>query len=120
VDRRHARTTFFAYADNYLIDLKSGIIMDVQASRASRQGEIGAFVKKVETDNDRWFKWNNGEAKFCCFEFESLTTSNTKFSKHYHQVPGGLPRLGASTQRANDRSAPGSRHRRLGSLRTSM
>jgi len=28
---------FFAYADNYLIDVKSGIIMDVEASRAIRQ-----------------------------------------------------------------------------------
>jgi hypothetical protein len=25
---------FFAYADNYLIDVKFGIIMDVEASRA--------------------------------------------------------------------------------------
>jgi hypothetical protein len=29
---------FFAYADNYLIDVKFGIIMDVKASRAIRQG----------------------------------------------------------------------------------
>src|SRR3974390_2869247 len=28
---------FFAYSDNYLIDVKSGIIMDVEASRAIRQ-----------------------------------------------------------------------------------
>jgi hypothetical protein len=28
---------FFAYADNYLVDVKSGIIMDVEASRAIRQ-----------------------------------------------------------------------------------
>jgi hypothetical protein len=28
---------FFAYADNYLIDVKFGIIMDVEASRAIRQ-----------------------------------------------------------------------------------
>jgi hypothetical protein len=30
---------FFAYADNYLIDVKFGIIMDVEASRAIRQAE---------------------------------------------------------------------------------
>src|SRR5690348_6648747 len=29
---------FFAYADNYLIDVKVGVIMDVEASRAIRQG----------------------------------------------------------------------------------
>ncbi len=28
---------FFAYADNYLIDVKVGVIMDVEASRAIRQ-----------------------------------------------------------------------------------
>jgi transposase len=33
---------FFAYADNYLIDVKYGIIMDVEASRAIRQAELGA------------------------------------------------------------------------------
>jgi transposase len=33
---------FFAYADNYLIDLKFGVIMDVEASRAIRQAEVGA------------------------------------------------------------------------------
>jgi hypothetical protein len=32
---------FFAYADNYLIDVKFGVIMDVEASRAIRQAEIG-------------------------------------------------------------------------------
>jgi len=30
---------FFAYVDNYLVDVKSGIIMDVEASR----GFIGGF-----------------------------------------------------------------------------
>ena len=33
---------FFAYADNYLVDVKFGIIMDVEASRAIRQAEVGA------------------------------------------------------------------------------
>jgi hypothetical protein len=33
---------FFAYADNYLIDVKFGIVMDVKASRAIRQAEVGA------------------------------------------------------------------------------
>ena len=33
---------FFAYADNYLIDVKFGIIMDVEPSRAIRQAEVGA------------------------------------------------------------------------------
>jgi transposase len=42
---------FFAYADNYLIDVKYGIIMDVEASRAIRQAEVGAsrtMIKRTE------------------------------------------------------------------------
>ena len=31
---------FFAYADNYLIDLKAAIIVDVEATRAIRQAEV--------------------------------------------------------------------------------
>ena len=33
---------FFAYADNYLVDVQSAIIVDVEASRAIRQAEVGA------------------------------------------------------------------------------
>ncbi len=33
---------FFAYSDNYLVDVKNGIIMDVEASRAIRQAEVRA------------------------------------------------------------------------------
>jgi hypothetical protein len=39
---------FFAYADNYLIDVKFGIIMDVEASRAVRQAEVGASRTMIE------------------------------------------------------------------------
>lgn len=39
---------FFAYADNYLIDVKFGIIMDVEASRAIRQAEVGASQIMIE------------------------------------------------------------------------
>ena len=39
---------FFAYADNYLIDIKFGIIMDVEASRAIRQSEVGASQMMIE------------------------------------------------------------------------
>jgi transposase len=38
---------FFAYADNYLIDVKFGVIMDVEASRAIRQAEVGAAQKMI-------------------------------------------------------------------------
>jgi transposase len=39
---------FFAYADNYLIDVKYGVIMDVEASRAIRQAEVGASRTMIE------------------------------------------------------------------------
>ena len=39
---------FFAYADNYLIDVKCGIIMDVEASRAVRQAEVGAAKTMID------------------------------------------------------------------------
>ena len=45
---------FFAYADNYLIDLKFGIIMDVEASRAIRQAEVGAAKTMIERTEERF------------------------------------------------------------------
>src|SRR5580765_5512567 len=39
---------FFAYANNYLIDVKFGVIMDVEASRAIRQAEVGASQMMIE------------------------------------------------------------------------
>jgi transposase len=45
---------FFAYADNYLIDVKYGIIMDVEASRAIRQAEVGAAKTMIERTEERF------------------------------------------------------------------
>jgi hypothetical protein len=45
---------FFAYADNYLIDVKLGIIMDVEASRAIRQAEVGAARTMIERTEERF------------------------------------------------------------------
>src|SRR5438034_10263173 len=45
---------FFAYADNYLIDVKFGVIMDVQASRAIRQAEVGAAKTMIERTQERF------------------------------------------------------------------
>lgn len=39
---------FFAYADNYLIDVQFGVIVDVEASRAIRQAEVGAARTMLE------------------------------------------------------------------------
>src|ERR1043165_2043865 len=45
---------FFAYADNYLIDVRFGVIMDVEASRAIRQAEVGAAKTMIERTEDRF------------------------------------------------------------------
>jgi transposase len=45
---------FFAYADNYLIDVRFGIIMDVEASRAIRQAEVGAAKTMIDRTEDRF------------------------------------------------------------------
>src|SRR5947199_16842 len=44
----------FAYSDNYLIDVKFGIIMDVEASRAIRQAEVGAAKTMIERTEERF------------------------------------------------------------------
>ena len=45
---------FFAYSDNYLIDVKVGIIMDVEASRAIGQAEVGASKTMIERTQERF------------------------------------------------------------------
>jgi transposase len=45
---------FFAYADNYLIDVKFGVIMDVEASRAIRQAEVRASKTMIERTEQRF------------------------------------------------------------------
>ena len=45
---------FFAYADNYLVDVKFGVIVDVEASRAIRQAEVGAAKTMIERTQERF------------------------------------------------------------------
>src|SRR5258706_1132503 len=45
---------FFAYSNNYLIDVKVGIIMDVEASRAIGQAEVGASKTMIERTQERF------------------------------------------------------------------
>jgi transposase len=45
---------FFAYADNYLIDVQEGVIVDVEASRAIRQAEVGAARTMIERAEKRF------------------------------------------------------------------
>ncbi len=50
----HKGHAFFAYATNYLIDLDHAIIVDVEASRAIRQAEVGATRTMIERAQDRF------------------------------------------------------------------
>ena len=50
----HKGHAFFAYADNYLIDLKAAVILDVEATRAIRQAEVGAVRTMIERTADRF------------------------------------------------------------------
>ena len=45
---------FFAYAANYLIDLDHAVIVDVEASRAIRQAEVGAARTMINRVQDRF------------------------------------------------------------------
>jgi transposase len=50
----HKGPAFFAYADNYLIDVKFGVIVDVEASRAIRQAEVGAARTMIKRTEERF------------------------------------------------------------------
>ena len=49
----HKGHAFFAYSNNYLIDLKVAIIVDVEATRAIRQAEVGATRTMIERTEER-------------------------------------------------------------------
>ena len=50
----HKGHAFFAYATNYLIDTDHGVIVDVEATRAIRQAEVGAARTMLERTEDRF------------------------------------------------------------------
>jgi hypothetical protein len=52
MDRCSQGHAFFAYADNHLIDLKAAVIIDVEATRAIRQAEVGAARTMIECTED--------------------------------------------------------------------
>ncbi len=58
---------FFAYSDNYLIDVKCGVIMGVKASRAIRQAEVGVSQTMIERTEERFGlkpKWLAGDTAY--------------------------------------------------------
>src|SRR5437899_11932028 len=44
---------FLAYADNYRVDVKFGVIVDVEATRAIRQAEVGAAKTMIDRTEQR-------------------------------------------------------------------
>jgi hypothetical protein len=48
------RAYFFAYATNYLIDTDHGVILDVEATRAIRQAEVGASRTMIDRTENRF------------------------------------------------------------------
>ena len=50
----HKGHAFFAYATNYLVDTDHGVIVDVEATRAIRQAEVGAARTMLERTQDRF------------------------------------------------------------------
>jgi transposase len=50
----HKGHAFFAYATNYLIDTDHGVILDVEATRAIRQAEVGAARSMIDRTGDRF------------------------------------------------------------------
>jgi hypothetical protein len=55
---RHSGDTkdrqFFAYSENYLIDVKFGVIVDVEVSRSIRQAEVGAAWTMINRTEQRF------------------------------------------------------------------
>src|ERR1700720_2247151 len=50
----HKGHAFFAYATNYLIDTDHGVIVDVEATRAIRQAEVGAARTMLDRVEEGW------------------------------------------------------------------
>src|SRR5690348_14908911 len=50
----HRGPAFFAYSNNYLIDVENAIIVDVEATTAIRQAEVLAAKRMIERSMDRF------------------------------------------------------------------
>jgi transposase len=56
----HKGHAFFAYTTNYLIDIENAVILNVEASRAIRQTEVGA--SRTMIDRNRQTLWHHAPA----------------------------------------------------------
>ena len=67
-----------AYSDNYLIDVKVGIILDVEASRAIRQAEVGASKTMIERTQKRSISSLSGSRPIPPTAQERTSTGSSK------------------------------------------
>jgi IS5 family transposase len=76
---------FFAYADNYLIDLRAAIIVDVEASRAIRQAEVRAARMMIDRTADRFGlqpEWLAGDSAYGAAEMLNWLVEERSITPH--------------------------------------
>ena len=83
----HKGHAFFAYATNYLIDLDHAVIVDVEASRAIRQAEVGAARTMIERTQDRFGLWPERLAADSAYGSGVTSTKATHRQLHAPGVP---------------------------------
>ena len=71
MDRGHKGLAFFAYSDNYLMDVQFGVIVDVEASpfarpRSARRESSGQKSASVSSGSGLWPipRWDDGRIEF--------------------------------------------------------
>jgi hypothetical protein len=82
-DLRNA--AFFAYADNYLADVKFGIIVDVEPSLAIRRSEVGAsqtMIERTENTVGNKLDWLVADTAYGAAEKISTSWSMCRGSPH--------------------------------------
>ena len=102
----HKGHAFFAYATNYLIDTDHGVIVDVEATRAIRQAEVGA-ARMLERTEDRfglkpdyltadsaygsaesWRGWSNRRRSHRTFPSSTSPPGRMGRFRFFRRVPG--------------------------------
>jgi hypothetical protein len=71
----HKGHAFFAYATNYLIDTVNAVILDVEASRAIRQAEVGASRTMIDRRSNSSGRREHHRYRVRLSRCASLTTS---------------------------------------------
>jgi hypothetical protein len=101
---------FFAYANNYLIDTDHGVIVDVEATRAIRQAEVGAARTMLERTETRFGMKPASLA--ACGTAESLAWSpkRRKSLRRLCQSNGRSTACGTTSPSRTDIQAASARH----------